>query len=72
MEGVIIDPVDLQVDRDLEAITDLGIVLLYAINTHVHADHITGSGLLKKKIAGLLSVLSAARYTFHAGFCSYH
>lgn len=29
------------------------------MNTHVHADHVTGSGLLKKRIPGLRSVLGA-------------
>lgn len=43
----LIDPVDKTVDRDLDLIKDLGLKLIYAMNTHVHADHITGTGLIK-------------------------
>ena len=45
--GVIIDPVIEQVNRDLQIIKDLKLNIIYALNTHVHADHITGSGKLK-------------------------
>lgn len=43
----LIDPVDKMVDRDLSLIKELGVKLVYAMNTHVHADHITGTGLIK-------------------------
>lgn len=43
----LVDPVDKTVDRDLSLIKDLGLKLIYAINTHVHADHVTGTGLIK-------------------------
>lgn len=43
----LIDPVDRTVDRDLSLIKELGVKLVYAMNTHVHADHITGTGLIK-------------------------
>ena len=43
----LIDPVDKTVDRDLKLINELGLKLVYAMNTHVHADHVTGTGLLK-------------------------
>uniref|UniRef100_A0A8C1TBT9 ETHE1 persulfide dioxygenase n=1 Tax=Cyprinus carpio TaxID=7962 RepID=A0A8C1TBT9_CYPCA len=48
-EAVLIDPVLETVDRDLQLINDLGLTLKVALNTHCHADHITGTGLLKKK-----------------------
>uniref|UniRef100_A0A672PCZ4 ETHE1 persulfide dioxygenase n=1 Tax=Sinocyclocheilus grahami TaxID=75366 RepID=A0A672PCZ4_SINGR len=32
--------------------------LFSAVNTHCHADHITGTGLLKKKVFGLKSAIS--------------
>lgn len=47
-EAVIIDPVDNQVRRDFQFILKHNLKLLYLIETHVHADHITGSGMLKK------------------------
>ncbi|KVH93108.1 Beta-lactamase-like protein [Cynara cardunculus var. scolymus] len=45
--ALLVDPVDKTVDRDLSLVKDLGLKLLYAINTHVHADHVTGSGMIK-------------------------
>ncbi|XP_029437511.1 persulfide dioxygenase ETHE1, mitochondrial-like [Rhinatrema bivittatum] len=57
-EAVIIDPVLETVERDVRLIRELGLTLLYAANTHVHADHVTGSGRLKEKIPGCRSVLS--------------
>lgn len=57
-DAVIIDPVIEKVDRDVKLITELGLNLKYAINTHVHADHITGSGMLKQKLP-IKSMISA-------------
>lgn len=59
-EAVLIDPVLEMVDRDLKLIDDLGLTLKYAVNTHCHADHITGSGAIKAKIPGVKSVIAAA------------
>lgn len=59
-EAIIIDPVDVQADRDLDAVEALGYKLVLALNTHCHADHITGTGLLKARVPGLRSCISAA------------
>jgi len=59
-DAVLVDPVDTQVDRDLGVIRSLGLSLVYAINTHAHADHITGTFLLKHRIPTLESVISEA------------
>lgn len=37
----------MQVERDLQFVDELGLNLLYGINTHCHADHITGTGKIK-------------------------
>ncbi|XP_055801374.1 persulfide dioxygenase ETHE1 homolog, mitochondrial-like [Solanum dulcamara] len=58
--ALLIDPVDRTVDRDLALIKELGLKLIYAINTHVHADHVTGSGLIKTKFPHVKSVISKA------------
>uniref|UniRef100_A0A224YEY4 Persulfide dioxygenase ETHE1, mitochondrial n=1 Tax=Rhipicephalus zambeziensis TaxID=60191 RepID=A0A224YEY4_9ACAR len=58
--AILIDPVLEQVDRDAKLINELGLRLAYAVNTHVHADHITGSGKLKEMIQNCHSVISAA------------
>lgn len=57
-EAMLIDPVDVTVDRDLGIVRDLNLNLVKVLNTHVHADHITGSGMIKQKSPGVLSVLS--------------
>ncbi len=49
-EAVLIDPILEKVDRDTELIAELGLRLVYAIDTHVHADHITGGGQLKDRL----------------------
>jgi glyoxylase-like metal-dependent hydrolase (beta-lactamase superfamily II)/rhodanese-related sulfurtransferase len=45
-EALIIDPVDEQVDRDLAVLAEHRLELLWAVETHAHADHITSAGLL--------------------------
>jgi glyoxylase-like metal-dependent hydrolase (beta-lactamase superfamily II) len=48
--AAIIDPIREQLDRDLALIEELGVRLVYAIETHVHADHVTGGGMLRERI----------------------
>ncbi|MCJ8745351.1 hypothetical protein PDJAM_G00129290 [Pangasius djambal] len=57
-EAVLIDPVLETVDRDMKLIEELGLKLTVAANTHCHADHVTGTGLLKKHIFGVKSAIS--------------
>ncbi|PAA74203.1 hypothetical protein BOX15_Mlig003730g2 [Macrostomum lignano] len=59
-QAVLIDPVIETVDRDAGIVKQLGLVLKFAINTHVHADHVTGSGKLKSLIPGCQSVIAEA------------
>lgn len=46
-EALLIDPVKEQVPQYLAAIGDLSLKLVRAIDTHTHADHITGLGDLR-------------------------
>ncbi len=48
------------VERDLRLIQELGVNLTYVLNTHCHADHITGSGLIKRTLGNVKSVIAAA------------
>nr|XP_014334173.1 PREDICTED: persulfide dioxygenase ETHE1, mitochondrial isoform X1 [Bos mutus] len=57
-EAVLIDPVLETAQRDAQLVKELGLRLLYAVNTHCHADHITGSGLLRSLLPGCQSVIS--------------
>lgn len=50
-EAVIIDPVKEQCAHYLLAIEQLGLKLVYAIDTHTHADHITALGDLRDSTA---------------------
>jgi len=50
-QAIIIDPVDHKVTQYAELIDQLGLKLIATFDTHVHADHITGSGLLKQKLS---------------------
>ena len=57
-QALLIDPVYEQAERDLKLLDELGLALRYALDTHVHADHVTASGLLRertgaKTVAGL-------------------
>jgi len=45
-EALIIDPVDEQLARDLAALRESGLNLVWAVETHTHADHVTSAGLL--------------------------
>ena len=48
--GVIIDPVREQFERDLRLVGELGVRLAYALDTHVHADHVTSLGMLREAL----------------------
>lgn len=49
LEALFIDPVDSHFDAYIELIAQLNCKLKYTIETHVHADHITASGMLRKR-----------------------
>ena len=48
-EALIIDPVLEKVDRYLQLIRELDLRLVKAVDTHLHADHITGLGALRDR-----------------------
>ena len=48
-EALIIDPVLNNVDDYLKLLTELDLKLVKVIDTHIHADHVTGAGKLKDK-----------------------
>ena len=48
-EAVIIDPVLEKVDRYLQLIRELDLKLVKAVDTHLHADHISGLGVLRDR-----------------------
>lgn len=49
--AVLIDPVVNSIERDLEVLQRLELRLAFAIDTHIHADHITAALELKKRVS---------------------
>ena len=45
-EAIIIDPVEEQIERDLDVLKSYQLTLRYAVETHAHADHITSAAKL--------------------------
>jgi sulfur dioxygenase len=48
-EALIIDPVLERVDRYIQLVKELDLKLIKAVDTHMHADHITGLGALRDR-----------------------
>lgn len=59
-EAVLIDTVIEQAPRDLQLIEELGLKLKYVLDTHVHADHITGAEEIRKATGAKTGVGAAA------------
>ena len=58
-EAILIDPVIEMVDRDTKLLNELDLKLKYILDTHVHADHVTSSGELRKRTGAKVGVSSA-------------
>lgn len=50
-EALLIDPVKTELDKYLQLIDELGLRLVFAVDTHVHADHVTALGDLRTATA---------------------
>ena len=48
-EALIIDPVLENVEDYIKLLTELNLKLVKVIDTHIHADHVTGAGKLRDK-----------------------
>src|SRR5215471_979972 len=59
-EALLIDPVYEQVRRDVALLNELEVKLLYTLETHVHADHVTGAWLLKQRMGSRIVVGQAS------------
>jgi glyoxylase-like metal-dependent hydrolase (beta-lactamase superfamily II) len=57
---VLIDAVRERIDRDLELIAQLELRLLLALETHVHADHVTAAGLLRQRLGCRIGISARA------------
>lgn len=59
-EALLIDPVFEQARRDAALIGELGLTLAWTLDTHVHADHVTGAWLLKQRLGSRIALSAAA------------
>ena len=48
-EALLIDPVLETVERDLKLLSELHLTLRYTVETHIHADHVTGAARLRER-----------------------
>jgi glyoxylase-like metal-dependent hydrolase (beta-lactamase superfamily II)/rhodanese-related sulfurtransferase len=55
-EALFIDPVNTHIDEYVELLEQQGLKLKYSLETHVHADHITASGLLRQRLGAQTAV----------------
>lgn len=54
-QAILIDPVISTMDRDLSEINRLGLKLVYTIDTHIHADHITAATEMKLAVGSMIA-----------------
>ncbi len=54
--AVLIDPVFEQHDRDRALIEELNLTLLYTLDTHCHADHVTGAWRLQQTLGSKIAI----------------
>lgn len=59
MDAILIDPVLEHVERDLARIEALNLNLVYCVDTHIHADHVTGAGTLRARTGCLTAVCAS-------------
>ncbi|GAB1539288.1 hypothetical protein NUACC21_19540 [Scytonema sp. NUACC21] len=64
-EAILVDSVLEQVERDLQVLRELGLTLRYCLETHIHADHITGTDQLRE-FTGCLSIVPENAVTIGA------
>ena len=55
-EAVLIDPVFEQARRDAALVNELGLRVLFTLETHVHADHVTGAWMLKRQLGSQIAL----------------
>src|SRR6185437_9663270 len=59
-QAVLIDPVFEQVRLDVALLGELGLKLVATLETHVHADHVTGAWLLKQRTGSRIMLAKAS------------
>ncbi|MGF6770344.1 sulfur dioxygenase [Paraburkholderia sp. GAS199] len=76
-EAVLVDPVFEQVRRDAALIEELHLRLVCTIDTHVHADHVTGAWMLNHRLGSQIAISAASgakgahRYLADGDICGF-
>ena len=58
-QALLIDPVYEQARRDAALVAELGLTLAWTLDTHVHADHVTGASLLRERLGSRIALARA-------------
>ena len=58
-QALLVDPVFEQVRRDAALLEELGLELAWTLETHVHADHVTGAWLLRERLGSRIALARA-------------
>jgi len=70
-DALLIDPVFEQARREVALVEELGLELRWTLETHVHADHVTGAWLLRERLGSRIAISAASgaqgadRYLHH-------
>src|SRR5258708_34352972 len=59
-EAILIDPVFEQAERDMALMRELGLKLACTLETHVHADHVTGASAMKERQGSRIALAAAS------------
>jgi sulfur dioxygenase len=59
-DALLIDPVFEQARREIALVEELGLELRWTLETHVHADHVTGAWLLRERLGSRIAISAAA------------
>ena len=62
-EAILIDPVFEQGLRDAALVAELGLRLVATLDTHVHADHVTGAWLLRQRLGADIALSASSGAT---------
>jgi len=71
LEAVLIDPVFELAPRDAALLVELGLKLVWTLETHIHADHVTGASMMKRRFGSRIALSAdsgaegADRYLVH-------
>ena len=58
--ALLVDPVFEHARRDAALVEELGLELAWTLETHVHADHVTGAWLLKERLGSRIAISKAS------------